>query len=73
MGFLDDKDAREGIGIFSEITGLIALPVVAGALMGKWLDEKYGTEPWLIITGTVLGIAVAAISISSLVKKYTKK
>ena len=73
MGFLDDKDAREGIGIFSEITGLIALPVVAGALMGKWLDEKYGTVPWLIITGTVLGIAVAAISISSLVKKYTKK
>ena len=73
MGFLDDKDVREGINIFSEITGLIALPVVAGSLIGLWLDDKYGTEPWFIISGAMVGILIATISIAKLVKKYTKK
>ncbi len=73
MGLFDDKDAREGIGMFSEITGLIALPVVAGALLGQWLDEKYAADPWFIIIGTGLGGVIATVSITKLVKKYTKK
>jgi len=73
MGLLDDKEARQGINMFTEITGLIAFPVIAGALFGRWLDEKYSSEPWLIIIGTVIGILIASISIANLVKKYTKK
>lgn len=72
MGLLDDKAVREGIGIFSEITGLMALPVVVGALAGRWLDQKYDTDPWFIIIGTALGVLLASISIAKLVKKYIK-
>jgi len=50
-----------------------AFPVIAGALAGRWLDEKYSSEPWLIIIGTAVGILVASLSIANLVKKYTKK
>lgn len=73
MGLLDDKEARQGVEIFSEITGLIVFPVIAGALVGRWLDSKYNSEPWFIIVGTAFGIIVASISIASLVKKYIKK
>ena len=41
-----------------ELGFIIALPLVAFALLGKWLDARYGTEPWL----TVCGILIAIIS-----------
>lgn len=33
--------------------------IAIGALGGRWLDGKFGTEPWLLILGLVLG-AIAA-------------
>ena len=41
-----------------ELGFIIALPLVAFGLLGKWLDSKFGTEPWL----TILGILFAIIS-----------
>ena len=73
MGILDDKSVKEGISVFSEVTGLIAFPVVGGALLGQWLDLKYSTDPWLIIISTAVGILIASISIANIIKKYTKK
>ena len=31
--------------IFADFSGSIAIPAVAGALLGQWLDGRYGTEP----------------------------
>ncbi len=33
--------------------------IAIGALGGSWLDRRFGTEPWLLLAGVVLG-AVAA-------------
>ena len=33
----------------------LALPVVIFALLGRWLDEKYGTSPWLLLAGLAFG------------------
>ncbi len=30
--------------------------VVVMALGGWWLDEKWGTEPWLLVTGMSVGL-----------------
>jgi F0F1-type ATP synthase assembly protein I len=32
-------------------------PLLVGLFGGYWLDGKFGTAPWLLITGTVLGFA----------------
>ena len=29
--------------------------VVGGTLLGYWLDEQFGTKPWLLVAGVVLG------------------
>jgi predicted permease len=47
----------------------IALPVVAFAMIGKRLDAKYGTSPWLII----LGFALAAMLSGYLIWKKAKR
>jgi len=31
--------------------------LVSGVLLGRWLDERWGTEPWLLLAGSLLGMA----------------
>jgi F0F1-type ATP synthase assembly protein I len=31
--------------------------VVIGMLFGRWGDSELGTEPWLLIAGTIVGFA----------------
>ena len=35
--------------IMARISGWIAFPVLIGVFLGKWLDIKFGTEPWLFL------------------------
>jgi F0F1-type ATP synthase assembly protein I len=35
----------------------LALTVVIFFFLGRWLDEKFGTRPWLMIGGLVIGSA----------------
>jgi F0F1-type ATP synthase assembly protein I len=56
--------------IFAEFTGTIAVPAVLGALLGKWLDERYGTEPRYIIILLAFAFVSSAIIIVKKAKKY---
>lgn len=47
---------------------LIASPLI-GLFAGQWADEKFNTEPFLLILGLLLGFWAAAREIFNLVKK----
>ncbi|MEW6050316.1 MAG: AtpZ/AtpI family protein [Candidatus Zixiibacteriota bacterium] len=47
---------------------LVAAPLV-GFFIGRWADQKLGTEPYLVIGGIVLGFFAAGREIYRLVKK----
>ena len=36
--------------LFAKFSGWIVVPVIAGALIGKWLDDRYGTDPFIFLT-----------------------
>jgi F0F1-type ATP synthase assembly protein I len=36
----------------------LIVPIVAGVGIGYWLDRRWGTKPWLLLTGAILGIAL---------------
>jgi F0F1-type ATP synthase assembly protein I len=55
---------RDDQGIASNLYGLgpyltmgiqLAVPVVAFFFLGRWLDGKWNTSPWLMIGGMTLG------------------
>ena len=46
--------AGELTAVAFEFTGSIA----AGVIVGWFADRHFGTEPWLLIVGTLLGTAV---------------
>lgn len=55
----DDKGGDSQWSVFSlamEMGYLIAIPLVVLALGGRFLDEKLGTSPWILLLG--IGIAI---------------
>ena len=49
----------------------IALEMALPAGAGYWLDQKWGTAPWLVILGSALGLLTAGLSFAQMVKKLT--
>jgi F0F1-type ATP synthase assembly protein I len=49
-------------------TILIAAPLV-GMFLGRFADQKLGTNPWLTILGIVLGFVAAARQIADIVRR----
>ena len=41
--------------IMAKLSGWFAFPVIIAIFLGKWLDKKFGTEPWLFLT--TVGVA----------------
>jgi len=44
-----------GLKLFFQLCGWLAFPVLIAYYLGKWLDDKYQTNPWLFLL--CLGIA----------------
>jgi F0F1-type ATP synthase assembly protein I len=51
-------------GIASNLSGLgpyltmgiqLAIPIIAFFFLGRWLDQRWNTSPWLMIGGIFLG------------------
>lgn len=59
--------------MFAQTTGWIAFPVVGALFLGRWLDRKYGTEPWLFLAVTVLAFIISSIGIGSIGLRYMKE
>jgi len=59
-----------GLSLFFKLSGWIAGPILVAIVVGRWLDRKFGTEPWLFL-GTI-GIAFV-ISIFGIIRDSLKE
>ena len=48
---------------------VMAISIAAGALIGYYLDTRFGTEPWLFFVFLGFGIVAAFKNLFTLVKK----
>ena len=51
------------LNMFVRLSSWIAGPVVVGVLLGKWLESKYGHEPWLFLSVVALSFVVSMIGL----------
>ncbi len=59
--------------LFVRFSAWIALPVLAGAFLGKWLDRKYDSEPWLFLTCVGLSFFISMFGlIKNVVREYKR-
>lgn len=60
------------LGVFSEISTWIAVPIILAVIIGKALDNHYGTH-WLIIVSAGLSFLLSSYGIVKAVRKYADK
>jgi F0F1-type ATP synthase assembly protein I len=66
----DAKYYRLAARIFADFSGTIAMPAVLAALLGQWLDLRYGTQPRLLIVFLALSLILTTVVIVRKARKY---
>jgi F0F1-type ATP synthase assembly protein I len=59
-------------GRFSAVGIEMAAAVAMGAIGGRWLDQRFDTEPYLLWLGLVVGIGAAVRAVVRVVKAYRR-
>lgn len=54
----------KNIALVTQLGFSMALPIVAGVYFGNWLDKRFGTQPFLLITCLIV------FSISSFINLF---
>lgn len=67
-------DGRGGGSMWNLLTvgTVLVACVVAGFLLGSYLDRKLGTSPWLTVVGVLLGTAAGFVELFRTVSRNLK-
>ncbi|MCX6826534.1 MAG: AtpZ/AtpI family protein [candidate division Zixibacteria bacterium] len=63
------KNDYRQIGLLTTIPILLAVGPLVGFFIGRWLDSKFGTEPYLMVLFLVFGFVASGREIYRLLKR----
>ncbi|HUU54275.1 MAG TPA: AtpZ/AtpI family protein [Armatimonadota bacterium] len=61
------------IGVAGGLGFVLALSALLGALAGRYLDQHWGTGPWITLAGTLLGMAAGFYEVVTVLKQLEGK
>ena len=75
---MDDKrkkymQALSMLSLVSQVGLMIIIPILGCAFLGKYLDDKFGTSPLLLLIFLVLGIGWAFSGVYKTLIVYAKR
>jgi F0F1-type ATP synthase assembly protein I len=56
------------VKILAQVTGIMVIPMVGGAVIGLVLDMTLGTSPLSVLVGLLIGTLIAALGIWMLIR-----
>ena len=60
-------------GQASSIGFVLVISIAIGYFFGSWLDRRFGTEPWLMLVFTLLGITAGFIQVIRIAISLSKE
>lgn len=64
---------KPAMEIFTSVSAWIVGPIVAALFLGKWLDNKFNSEPWLFLAAIGLAFSISCFGITRITLDYIKK
>jgi F0F1-type ATP synthase assembly protein I len=64
---------QKGLNLFVRLSAWIAAPVLLAVLVGKWLDTKFNSEPWLFLATVGLSFVVSMFGLIKEASQEFKK
>lgn len=59
--------------LFGEIGFSVSIPLVGLALLGRYLDRQFNTNPYLFLTGIILATIIIYFFLKKVINKYSKQ
>jgi len=59
-----------GAGAFTGIGLMLAISTALGTYLGFWLDNRWGTSPWLTLVGLFLGMGAGFMEMFNILKRF---
>jgi F0F1-type ATP synthase assembly protein I len=60
------REPMRAVWLVAGLTLSLGLMTAAGALLGQYLDGRWGTGPWLTLAGTLCGMGAGFLEVWSL-------
>ena len=51
-------EGLKAVGPYLDLGVTFVVAILGGAWLGHWADQHWGTSPWLLLVGAILGIVV---------------
>lgn len=67
---------KKQLKVFAQLGSIgieLALSTVLGILGGRWLDQKFDTEPFLTVLGLLIGITAGFRSLIRIARKVRRE
>jgi len=61
---------KPGVILFTKVSIYIAIPIIVALYVGKFLDNKYNTAPWIFLVLTFISFIISIVSIWRFISKY---
>lgn len=62
-----------GVRLVGDVSAWIIVPIVGALVLGKFLDQRFGTEPVMFFVLAGFGFLVTGYGIFKVVRDYMKK
>lgn len=66
----DSSEAVRAFGLISAIGVDMAACTIGGTVLGKWLDSLWGTSPWLMLVGILVGLTGGVLGVIKLIHVF---
>ena len=66
----EKQKAMRQTGVYLTIPFALGIPPVLGWLIGKWLDDTFGTQPVLMYIFIALGFAAGFREVYRIIKRF---
>jgi len=64
---------KPAVKIFSQVSVWIVVPIVLALIIGKNLDARFDTKPWIFLGLAVFGFFISSFGIFRIVIKYLQE
>lgn len=64
---------QPGMQLFLRLSGWIGGPIILAVILGKYLDNRYHTEPWLFLATVGISFVFSMIALVRIGLKEMKK
>jgi ATP synthase protein I len=65
------KQARQ-LGLLTTIPMILAAAPLVGYFLGRWIDRRFGTEPWFTMIFLVIGLVAGVRETILILRKANK-